>query len=237
MIAIPAVDLRDGACVQLVGGSYAEERVRLPDPARVASRWVECGFAMLHVVDLDAATNKGDNADISGAILHRTSVDVQVGGGVRTSEHVERLLGSGARRVVVGTRAIEEPGWLADLASSHPGAIVLAADVRQRRVVTRGWTATSNRDIASLLDDVSALPLGGILVTAFHREGAMKGTDLPLMEEVARTATVPVFASGGIATRRDLDELQDAGVAGAIIGMALYTGALDPRLIAEEYAA
>jgi phosphoribosylformimino-5-aminoimidazole carboxamide ribotide isomerase len=236
MIAIPAVDLRDGACVQLVGGSFEHERVRLPDPVRVAARWRDCGFASLHVVDLDAATDQGDNAGIVAAILHDATAEVQVGGGVRTTGQVENLLGAGARRVVVGTRAIEEPDWLTELAAAHPGAVVLAADVRQRRVVTRGWTATSGRDVFSVLDEIAALPLGGILVTAVHKEGAMQGADVALMQEVVRAASVPVIASGGIASRRDLDELQDAGVAAAIIGMAPYTGALDPRLIAEEYA-
>lgn len=237
MIAIPAVDLREGACVQLVGGSYADERVRLDDPAAVARRWVEVGFATLHIVDLDAATNRGDNAALIGAILRNTAADVQVGGGIRTTSQAEGLLLAGARRVVVGTRAIEERSWLAELSTANPGAIVLAADVRGRRVVTRGWTATTALDIESLLDEVSSLPLGGILVTAVHREGSMTGTDLPLMDTVVRASHVPVIASGGIASRRDLDDLQDLGVAAAVLGMALYTGALDPRLIAEEYAA
>jgi phosphoribosylformimino-5-aminoimidazole carboxamide ribotide isomerase len=237
MIAIPAVDLREGACVQLVGGSYADERVRLDDPVAVAAHWVELGFATLHIVDLDAATSRGDNAALVGTILQNTAADVQVGGGIRTTEQVEKLLAAGARRVVVGTRAIEDHDWLTELSIANPGVIVLAADVRERRVVTRGWTATTARDIGSLLDEVSSLPLGGILVTAVHREGSMTGTDLPLMEEVVRASRVPVFASGGIATRRDLDDLQDVGVAAAVLGMALYTGKLDPRLIAEEYAA
>jgi phosphoribosylformimino-5-aminoimidazole carboxamide ribotide isomerase len=237
MIAIPAVDLREGACVQLVGGSYAQERVRLDDPVRVATRWAHCGFTNLHVVDLDAATNRGSNADLVRAILQGSDAVVQVGGGVRTTSQVENLFSAGARRVVVGTRAIEEPDWIAELATSFPQSIVLAADVRQRKVVTKGWTATSGREISSLLEQVSQLPLAGILVTAVHREGSMKGADLRLMEDVVRLATVPVFASGGIASRRDLDDLRDAGVAGAILGMALYTGALDPCLIAEEYSA
>jgi phosphoribosylformimino-5-aminoimidazole carboxamide ribotide isomerase len=237
MIVIPAVDLREGACVQLVGGSYADERVRLDDPAAVAARWVDFGFATLHLVDLDAATSRGDNAAVVGTILQNSAADVQVGGGIRTTEQVEKLLAAGACRVVVGTRAIEDHDWLVELSVANPGAIVLAADVRERRVVTRGWTATTARNVESLLDEVSSLPLGGILVTAVHREGSMTGADLPLMEAVVRASRVPVFASGGIATRRDLDDLQEVGVAAAVLGMALYTGKLDPRLIAEEYAA
>ena len=237
MIAIPAVDLREGHCVQLVGGSYSDERVRLEDPAGVANRWVEHGFTSLHIVDLDAATGRGDNTAVVTAILHNTTAHVQVGGGVRTTAHVEKLLAAGARRVVVGTRAIEEHEWLAELSTANPGAIVLAADVRERRIVTRGWTATTERSIESLLDEVFSLPLGGILVTAVHREGLMAGADVALMEAVVHAAHVPVFASGGIASRNDLDALQDAGVAAAVLGMALYTGKLDPRLIAEEYAA
>ncbi len=235
MIAIPAVDLRDGACVQLVGGSYADERVRLDDPAGVARQWAQAGFPRLHVVDLDAATGRGNNDAVIRELLREWSGVIQVGGGVRTTGRVEELLRDGADHVVVGTRAIEEPSWLEDMAREFPGALIVAADVRERVVVTRGWQKTTQRDVISLVEELSELPLGGILVTAIHREGLVQGTDLRLMEDVADASSVPVIASGGVSSRRDLEDLGERGVAGAVIGMALYTGALDPRLIAEEF--
>ena len=236
MIVIPAVDLRDGACVQLVGGSYADERVREDDPLAVARRWSDAGFSHLHVVDLDAATGRGSNATIVADLLRDRTADVQVGGGVRTTEHVEELLHAGARRVVVGTRAIEDAEWLLGVAASHPGRVVVAADVRERHVVTRGWTTTTRRDVVSFVDDLAEHPLAALLVTAVHREGLMDGVDIHLMEDVVAASHVPVFASGGVGSRRDLDDLAEAGVAGVVIGMALYTGALNARLVAEEYS-
>ena len=236
MIVIPAVDLREGACVQLVGGEYEAERVRLEDPVAVAREWARLGFRRLHVVDLDAATGRGSNSALVEEIVRDGGVElVQVGGGVRDEDAVERVLSAGAGAVVVGTRGVEDPDWLAELADRYPGEIILAADVRERRVVTRGWARTLPRDVVDLVEELGGLPLAAIMVTAVHKEGQMQGTDLPLMEDVAESATVPVFASGGVSSLHDLRSLADRGVAGAIVGMALYTGAIDPRAAIEEF--
>jgi phosphoribosylformimino-5-aminoimidazole carboxamide ribotide isomerase len=235
MIAIPAVDLRDGVCVQLVGGSYARERVRLEKPAEVARTWTRYGFRRLHVVDLDAATGRGANMRVIREILHDTPAEVQVGGGIRESDQIDDLLRDGARQVVVGTRAIEEPDWLATITEEYPGQVIVAADVRDRRLVTRGWARTLATDVLDFVEELDGLPLGGLLVTAVHREGQMQGVDLPLMEDVAEASHVPVLASGGVATMQDLRALADRSIAGVVIGMALYTGALDPRAVAAEF--
>jgi phosphoribosylformimino-5-aminoimidazole carboxamide ribotide isomerase len=236
MIAIPAVDLRGGACVQLVGGSYDHERVRLDDPLSVARDWAGYGFRRLHIVDLDAATGRGTNEELVRDILGDRSLEMQVGGGIRSGETIERLLSEGARHVVLGTRALEEMDWLAEMTSLFPGELIVAADVRERRIVTRGWARTLPRDILDAVSDLNDLPLAGLLVTAVHKEGRLGGTDLPLMEDVAESSTAPVIASGGITTMNDLRALADRGIAATVIGMALYTGALDPRLVAEEFA-
>ena len=236
MIAIPAVDLREGACVQLVGGSYANEQVRLDNPLEVARGWVRAGFQRMHVVDLDAATGHGDNASIVRDILEEVPASIQVGGGVRSGDTIERLLDEGAAWVVLGTRALEEPEWLAGTASSFPGQLIVAADVRERQIVTRGWARTLARTVLDVVEQLNDIPLGGVLVTAVHREGQLAGTDLFLMEDVAELSVHPVIASGGIASMSDLRELADRGIAAAVIGMALYTGALDARAVAEEFA-
>jgi phosphoribosylformimino-5-aminoimidazole carboxamide ribotide isomerase len=236
MIAIPAVDLREGACVQLVGGDYTEERVRLADPISVARDWARYGFRRLHVVDLDAATGRGSNGELVAELLRETPVELQVGGGIRSSAQVDELVSSGARAVVVGTRAFEDTEWLARLANAYPNAILVAADVRDRRIVTHGWTRTLPREIIDVTEELSTLPLAGLLVTAVHREGRMQGADLFLMEDVVESATFPVYASGGIGSMADLRALADRGVAAAVIGMALYTGAIDPWQAAEEFA-
>jgi phosphoribosylformimino-5-aminoimidazole carboxamide ribotide isomerase len=235
VIAIPAVDLRDGACVQLVGGSYREERVRLDYPVEVARSWERYGFSRLHVVDLDAATGRGSNRSVVRSILDEADVPVQVGGGVRSGDLVEELLDAGATNVIVGTRALEEIEWLAGIAASHPGEIIVACDVRERRVTTRGWVRTLPVDILDAVDELNSLPLAGLLVTAVHREGQMQGTDLPLMEDVAEASNFPVYASGGVASMQDLRALEHRGIAGVVIGMALYTGALDPVVVAGEF--
>ena len=235
MIAIPAVDLRDGACVQLVGGSFAQEKVRLENPVEVARSWEHYGFHRLHVVDLDAATGRGSNLPVVRSLLFDSGIPIQVGGGVRTGEMVEDLLEAGASRVIVGTRAIEEPEWIIELAARHPGEIIVACDVRERRVTTRGWAHTLPLDILDVLEELNSLPLGGLLVTAVHREGQLQGTDLPLMEDVAEASNFPVYASGGITTMQDLRALEHRGLAGVVIGMALYTGALDPVVVAGEF--
>jgi phosphoribosylformimino-5-aminoimidazole carboxamide ribotide isomerase len=213
MLAIPAVDLREGHVVQLVGGDYAKESVRLDDPRDVARRWAQAGFTRTHVVDLDAATGRGSNHQI-----------------------VRDLLDDGADWIVIGTKGLEEQEWLDEVSHAHPGRIILAADVRERRVLTRGWAQELPRNIIDVVEDLAHLPLGGLLVTAVHREGLLQGTDLPLMEDVADASAWPVFASGGVTTMHDLRALEERGLAGAVLGMALYTGTLDPRIVAEEFS-
>ncbi|WP_163864534.1 HisA/HisF-related TIM barrel protein [Myxococcus eversor] len=237
MRAIPAIDLREGACVQLVGGSYDDERVRVKDPLDALLRWRAFGFRAFHVVDLDAALGKGSNADVVTRLTaHEPGLTFTVGGGVRELEKVEALLEGGASAVVVGTRAIEDPAWLAEVARRYPGRVVVAADVRGREVVTRGWTAGSGRTVGDVLATLDPLPLGGLLVTAVHKEGQLEGVDLALMREVVVRSRHRLYASGGVTTLEDLRALASVGAYGAVIGMALYTGRLDARDVAREFA-
>jgi phosphoribosylformimino-5-aminoimidazole carboxamide ribotide isomerase len=235
MIAIPALDLRDNACVQLVGGSYEQESVRIEDPVRVAMHFRDCGFRQLHLVDLDAATERGSNAEVVRRILGLDDLQIQVGGGIRTIGQIEEALESGASRVIVGTRAIEDQSWLCIAASRFPGAIVVAADVRNRQVVTHGWTRETPMSVLDVIDALNPLPLAGVLVTAVHREGMMEGIDLQLIDDVVEASALPVYAAGGVGGISDLRALAGRGVAAAIIGMGLYTGAIDPRMVAEEF--
>lgn len=235
MQVIPAIDLREGACVQLVGGDYAEERVRLADPLAVARGWADAGFGLLHVVDLDAATGRGSNDALIERLLAARIARIQLGGGIRDDDAIERAFARGAERVVLGTRAIEDPGWLAAAALRHPHRIVLAADVRAGAVVARGWAHSLGMTAEDAAAATASLPLAALLVTAVDREGRLAGPDVGLIRGVvARTAT-PVIASGGIARVRDLEALAAAGAAAAVVGMALYTGAIEPLTLPEEY--
>jgi len=236
MIAIPAVDLRSGACVQLVGGSYDAERIRLSDPVAVAKGWADWGFGRLHVVDLDGATGRGNNSALIERLLADRQCEVQVGGGVRSTDRVAQLVTAGAASVVVGTRAVTDAAWLAEISCRFPGQIIVAADVRGRRIATNGWQQSLAKDIVELIDELNTLPLAAVLVTAVHVEGQMHGPDLALVEDVVRSAAVPILASGGVACIDDLRALAVRGVSGTVIGMALYSGALDPRTVAEEFA-
>lgn len=236
MRALPAIDLRGGACVQLVGGLYDAERVRLPDPLAVSDRWARAGLTSQHVVDLDAALGRGSNLAVIAGLARQPGIELQVGGGVRDDAAIERLLALGVQRVMVGTRAIEDGAWLESAAARFPGRLVVAADVRERRVVTRGWTHTTPLLISALLARLAPLPLAGVLVTAVHVEGQLGGTDLQLIAESAQQSRAPLIASGGVTTLDDLRQLQSAGAAAAVIGMALYTGRLDASALAREFA-
>ena len=236
MQVIPAIDLRDGACVQLVGGSYANERIRINDPIGVAAGWADAGFKRLHVVDLDAATGRGTNRETVNRLLAANGSSMQCGGGVRDLETIEELFAAGASEVVLGTKAIEDRDWLEQATATYPDKLIVAADARGRKVATRGWSQTLSMDVTSLVKDINRLPLAAILVTAIDWEGQMKGSDVNLMRELAMLTQHPLQASGGVGTLADLRDLADAGVSAAIVGMALYTGALGTSAIIEEFS-
>jgi len=145
------------------------------------------------------------------------------------------LLAAGASEVVLGTRAIEDRLWLDDVVLRYPNRIIVAADTRERQLVTRGWSETNRLTVTDFVDDLSSLRLAGILVTAVDREGRMEGPDFALMQEIALRSKVPLQASGGVRSVEDLRALADVGVSATIIGMALYTGMLDPQTIIEEF--
>ncbi len=235
MIIYPAIDLRGGRAVQLVGGRPETERVSLPDPVAVALRWVAEGFRALHIVDLDAALGDGDNHDAIRAIMAAVTVPVQVGGGIRDDDAATRLLHAGAARVITGTRAAEDPDWLAALATRWPGRVCVAVDTRDGHVLTRGWTAATGTGAISQLERLDSLPLAAVIVTDVNREGQLTGVDARYFATLTRATRHPLLAAGGITNLDDLRALATAHVAGAIVGMSLYTGAIDPRATIQEF--
>ena len=235
MIVAPAVDLREGRCVQLVGGRPQEERVSLPDPVAQGQRWWEMGFGTLHIVDLDAALSLGDNHSTIQEVVRGTEAIVQAGGGVRSAQQVNDLLELGVHRVIVGTRGIDEPDWLDTLTQAHPGRITVAADIRDGIVVRKGWTESTGIPVLEFMAGLDALPLAGILCTDVSREGQMKGMDLQGATKVINGSRHPVWISGGITTLDELRALDGAGAAGAVLGMAIYTGVIPPEEVAKEF--
>lgn len=237
MIATPAVDLKGGRCVQLVGGRPEDERVSLPDPEAVALRWYETGFGTVHIVDLDAALGSGDNTELIERIVRATPAEVQVGGGVRTQERVAELLACGVARVVIGTRGLDDPEWLAETARRWPGHVMLALDTRDGRVLRKGWTEATTLLVDEYLPTLADLPLAGILNTDVGREGQLEGIDRAGCQRALDASPHPVCISGGITTVDELDWLDTAGAAGTVLGMAIYTNTIDVNTVAARWGA
>ncbi len=237
MIAAPAVDLKGGRCVQLVGGRPEDERISLPDPVAVAERWSSLGFGTLHIVDLDAALGSGNNRDIISRVATATDAVTQVGGGIRDAQAISDLLDLGVARAIVGTRAVEDPSWLQEVAIRWPGRISVAADIRDGVVLRRGWKEDSDLKILDFLAALDDLPLGGILCTDVGREGKLEGIDRDGVRSVVRGSRHPLWVSGGVTTLDELDFLADLGAAGAVLGMALYAETMDPVVVGERYGA
>jgi phosphoribosylformimino-5-aminoimidazole carboxamide ribotide isomerase len=235
VIAAPAVDLRGGRCVQLVGGRVDAERVSLPDPVAVAERWWELGFGTLHVVDLDAALGTGSNARLIAEIVRATRAVVHVGGGLRDEADVDAVLAQGAERVVVGTRAVDDPQWLERLVLARPGRVMVAADVRGGRVLRKGWTEASPLTIEDLLARTDGLPLAGVLCTDVSREGRMEGIDVATVGRAVAASVHPTWISGGVTSPVELEVLDAVGATGVVLGMALYTGRLPAAEVAAAY--
>ena len=235
MIAAPAVDLRGGRCVQLVGGRPEDERVSLPDPVAVARRWWALGFGTLHFVDLDAALGHGDNLAVLEKLLPATPAETQVGGGVRDGARIDALLKASADRVIVGTKAIDDPDWLALESGRNPGRLMLALDHRDGRVLRKGWTEESGATVEQFLSDIAELPLAGVLTTDVGREGKMEGIDRDAVSRVIEACPHPAWISGGVTTTDELAFLDEQGAEGAVLGMALYTETLSPADVAPRW--
>lgn len=233
MELFPAIDIRGGRCVRLQRGDFAAETVYDDDPVAVARRFETVGARWLHVVDLDAArTGTAANLDTVTAVCAAVQIPVQTGGGVRDEDAARRLLDAGAARVVVGTAAVESPDLVDHLCHDHPGRIVVGLDARGRDVAVRGWTEGSGADLVDLAGRFAASGVAAIVVTEIGRDGTMTGPDVDQLGAVLRATNLPVIASGGVGSLDDLLALRALqvdghGLAGAIVGRAIYEGRLD----------
>jgi len=234
VIVVPAIDLRDGCCVQLRGGAFDDELVRLHDPVEVARSWRARGATELHVVDLDAAVGGGSNAPLAAAICALDGRDVHVGGGLRDGDSVAAVLETGARSALVGTRAVEDVAWLAEIAATYPGRISLAVDVRGTRVTTHGWTSAGGPDQSEAIGAAIGLDLFQVVVTAVDVEGTRDGPDLALARTARGATDHRLGYAGGVGTAADLAALRACGVDAVVVGTALYTGAPGDGGLSEE---
>jgi phosphoribosylformimino-5-aminoimidazole carboxamide ribotide isomerase len=214
--------------VRLRQGDYAQETVFGADPAALAERWVQQGASYLHVVDLDGARDgRPVNTDSVRKIVQKAGVPCQLGGGLRNEEHIEQTLKLGVARVVIGTKAITDPAWLEKVCRRFPNQIVLGIDARQGRVATEGWLQVSELTALELARRCSGWPLAALVYTDIGRDGMMQGPNLEAMRELAAAVPVPLIASGGVTTLDDVRRLARLGLAGCIIGRALYEGKID----------
>jgi len=230
MLILPAIDLKDGRCVRLLRGEASRETVFSHDPLDVALRWRDEGAEYLHVVDLDGAfEGEPRHFGTVAQIARESGLPVQVGGGIRTRDTVQRYLNAGVDRVVIGTRALESPEWLARLASEFPGRIAAGVDAREGRVAVRGWVETSEVTAMALARRLRGLPLGAIIYTDVNRDGSLEGPAVEATRALAEATDVPVIASGGVGTLEHVRELTRLPIAGIIIGRALYSGTISLR--------
>jgi phosphoribosylformimino-5-aminoimidazole carboxamide ribotide isomerase len=226
---IPSIDLRDGKVVRLKQGDYAQQLNYDVDPVATARSFVEAGAQWMHVVDLDGAkVGKPMQVELIEKIISSVEINVEVGGGVRSTEDVRRLIDAGATRVVVGTKAMEDWAWFDSLVHDPTFAdrIILALDAKAGMVATRGWTETSNKRATDVAAQVSDWPLGAILYTDVAKDGMMQGPNLEQTRAVAEAGKVRVIASGGVGKIEHVKQLTGIPVWGAIIGRSLYEGTL-----------
>ncbi|HVS34009.1 MAG TPA: 1-(5-phosphoribosyl)-5-[(5-phosphoribosylamino)methylideneamino]imidazole-4-carboxamide isomerase [Gemmataceae bacterium] len=228
MLILPAIDLRGGQCVRLRQGDYAQETVFGADPPAMARRWVEQGAPWLHLVDLDGAREgRPINAAAVRAIVRAAGVPCQLGGGLRSDEHVEEALGWGVTRVVIGTRALRDPEWCQRLCRRFAGRVAVGIDARDGRVAVEGWLQDSDRSALDLARQCAGWGAAAIICTDISRDGMMAGPNVEATAELASAISVPVIASGGVTTLDDVARLAKRRLAGCIIGRALYEGRID----------
>jgi phosphoribosylformimino-5-aminoimidazole carboxamide ribotide isomerase len=230
MLILPAIDLRGGQCVRLRQGDYSQETVFGNDAGAMARTWREQGARALHIVDLDGAkTGHPVNGAQIQAIVNAAEVPCQLGGGLRSREHIQQVLSWGVSRVILGTRALKDAAWFEAVVQEFPQQIVLGLDARDGKVATDGWLEVDETSALDLARRYAALPLAALVYTDISRDGMMQGANVEGMAEMASAISIPLIASGGVTNLEDVRKLAKLGLAGCIIGRALYEGSIDLR--------
>lgn len=228
MIILPAIDIKDGRCVRLYQGDYAQVTTYDTDPVQVALRWQAAGASWLHLVDLDgAAEGYPVNAELIGRIKKATTLHIEVGGGMRSLDHVQQILALGVDRVILGTVAITNRALLQEALGRHGASIVVGLDARNGQVAISGWRETSAVKAIDLARELSDLGVQRFIYTDIARDGALTGPNFVALAEMRQAVSSALIASGGVSSLADLRALAKSGVEGAIVGKAIYTGDVD----------
>jgi len=233
MKIIPAVDIKNGKCVRLTQGKADQETVYSDDPVAMACHWDEEGARLIHVVDLDGAFDgEPKNADLIKNIIYNSSVDIQVGGGIRTLKTIETYVHAGAYRVILGTIAQKDPKFVEEACKRFPDKIMVGIDARDGFVAIKGWLEISDQKAADLAKQMEPLGVAGFIFTDISRDGMLQGPNLESIRQFADATSVPVIASGGVSKLQDISDLlqlQSHGVTGVITGKALYDKSISFR--------
>ncbi len=233
MLLIPAIDLKDGHCVRLKQGDMGQSTTFGEDPVAIARKWIEQGARRLHLVDLNGAfAGHPQNEKAIRRILKEvgSAVDVQLGGGIRDLDTIERYLDAGLRYVIIGTAAIRNPGFLQDACTAFGGHIIVGLDARDGKVATDGWSKLTRHDVVDLGKKFEDFGVESIIYTDIGRDGMLTGINVDATVKLAQALTIPVIASGGLSSMADIEALcavEDEGIEGVICGRAIYSGDLD----------
>jgi len=234
MLLIPAIDLKDGKCVRLRQGRMDDDTVFSADPVAMAERWVEAGAERLHMVDLNGAIS---GRPVNAEVIHRIAeafpeLSIQVGGGIRDDDTIQSYLEAGVNYVIIGTSAVNEPHFVADVCLEFPGHIIVGLDARDGKVAIDGWSKLSHHDVIDLAQHFERDGVEAIIYTDISRDGMMQGVNIEATVKLAKSVNIPIIASGGVSSYADIEALKavaNEGIIGAIIGRALYEGTLDFR--------
>ncbi len=232
MLLIPAIDLKEGKCVRLRQGRMEDDTVFSDNPVEVAGRWVDAGAKRIHLVDLDGAfAGKPRNAEVVTAIAKAyPNLPVQIGGGIRDEATIEAYLNAGVQYVIIGTKAVQEPQFVREMAAKFTGHVIVGLDAKDGKVATDGWATVSEFDVIDLATQFQNDGVVAIIYTDISRDGMMQGVNVEATVRLARAISIPVIASGGITNLDDIHALgtvANDGIMGAITGRAIYEGTLD----------
>ncbi|MFZ3122374.1 MAG: 1-(5-phosphoribosyl)-5-[(5-phosphoribosylamino)methylideneamino]imidazole-4-carboxamide isomerase [Thermodesulfovibrionales bacterium] len=229
MFVIPAIDLKNGQCVRLLQGKEDAVTIYSNDPASTAKRWEECGAKLLHVVDLDGAfTGSQKNLDAIIKIRESVSIDIEVGGGIRDIKKIDGLISIGINRIILGTAVIEKPSLLKDACGKYPGRILAGIDAKDGKAAVKGWVEVTGTDARDLAQEMEKAGVAGIIYTDISRDGMLAGPNIPAMKEMVETVSIPIIASGGVSSIKDIISLKEIkNLWGVITGKAIYSGAVD----------